>query len=67
MKITRNELHTLVGKEGKKLMNGFYINVKILEVKHVYGKIIYTVSPLSGEGIGNVQDVKINGEFVDLI
>lgn len=39
-----------VGKEGSILLNGLRINVKCLDIKEVYGKRRWLISPLSGVG-----------------
>ena len=63
MNMTFEQIAELASKHGDLSIDGLTIPVKLLAVKNVFGKTIYTVTPLHGSGTINVQSdrIKIKG------
>lgn len=57
--MTFQEIAELAAKRAELKIEGLTIPVKLLAVKNVFGKTIYTVTPLNGSGILNVQADRI--------
>jgi hypothetical protein len=59
MNMTIAQIADLANKHADLSIDGLTIPVKLLAVKHVYGKTIYTVTPVHGSGTLNVQSDRI--------
>jgi hypothetical protein len=59
MNMTFAQIAELVSKQADLKVEGLTIPVKLLAVKNVFGKVIYTVTPLHGSGTLNVHADRI--------
>jgi hypothetical protein len=46
----RKEVETYVGKKATVKLGGLVVEVKVTDVKHVYGRNRFLVTPVSGSG-----------------